>query len=153
MAKKEFVLDPATKKTLAENETLSIMYDHFTNQYKDGAKAIAAINYVGEQVQQPGCKLIHLDNVVFMISVSATNMVEMHAMIGGQPTDKQKLEAVDKQLGKLLPMLKEFGAKLAYTYMPPNRAAQFRKVLEEYKFYERPAKVDGKPYITFYVEV
>jgi hypothetical protein len=149
----EQVLDAATQQALAENETLRIMYDHFTDQYKDAKKAIAAINYIGEQVQQPGCTLIHLDNVVFMISVSATKMVEMHAMIGGHPTEAQKLEAIDKQLDKLLPILKDVGAKLAYTYMPPNKAAQFRKVLKEYKFYEKPAKVEGKAYIAFYVEV
>jgi mannose/fructose/N-acetylgalactosamine-specific phosphotransferase system component IID len=151
MAEQE--LDAATQQALAENETLRIMYDHFMNQYKDAKKAIAAINYIGEQVQQPGCKLIHLDNVVFMISVSAAKMVEMHAMMGGNPTEQQKLEAIDKQLDKLLPMLKELGAKLAYTYMLPNKAAQFRKVLKEYKFYEKSVKIENKTYIAFYVEV
>jgi len=146
-------LDPATKQELEKNPILRIMYDHFVNQYKNSAKAIAAINYIGEQVKQPGCKLIHLGNVLFMVSVSSNHMVEIHAMMGGHPTDKQKIEAIDKQLDKLLPMLKKLDVKLAYTYMPLDKANQFRKVLKEYKFYERPAEVQGKKLITFYVEV
>ena len=146
-------LDPATKQELEKNPTLRIMYDQFIGQYKDNAKAIAAINYIGEQVKQPGCKLIHLGNVVFLITVSSNHMVEIHAMMGGKPTEKQKIEAIDKQLDRLLPMLKKFEVKIAYTYMPQDKASQFRKVLKEYKFYERPAEVQGNKLVAFYVEV
>lgn len=146
-------MTPNTKKLLAENETIRIMYEHFMDQYKDEGKAIKSINYIGEQVKQPGCKLIHLGNIVFMISVSASHMVEMHAMIGGHLSDDKKLDALDAQLDELLRMLKQFDAKLAYTYMPKNKVAKFRKVLKEYKFFERPVQHEGKTYTAFYVEV
>jgi hypothetical protein len=146
-------LDAATKQALEKNPTLRVMYDQFMGQYKDNAKAIAAINYIGEQVKQPGCKLIHLGNVVFLISVSSSHMVEIHAMMGGKLTEKQKLEALDKQLGRLLPILKKLDVKVAYTYMPQDKVGQFRKVLKEYKFYDRPVEVQGKKLVAFYVEV
>jgi hypothetical protein len=80
-------------------------------------------------------------------------MVEMHAMMGGHPTEDEKLKKLDGLLDKLLPMLKEVDVKIAYTYMPPEKVEAFRSVLEGHKFYERPAEVEGKKYVVFYVEV
>lgn len=140
-------------KELEANKPVSIMYDHFMDQYKDEKKAVSAINQIGEQVKQDGCKLIHLGDTMFLVSVTAARMVEMHAMIGGHRTEEQKLSELDKQLEKLLPMLKDYGVKLAYTYMTPDKIGKFRKILKGHKFYERPAKSGGKSYIAVYVEV
>jgi hypothetical protein len=146
-------MDAKTEKILAENEQLRIMYDHFMDQYKDESQAFAAINHIGEQVKAPGCKLIHIEDTVFLIAVTAARMVEMHAMMGGHPTEDEKLKKLDGLLDKLLPMLKEVDVKIAYTYMPPEKVEAFRSVLEGHKFYERPAEVEGKKYVVFYVEV
>lgn len=147
-------MDEKTQKVLESNPTVQIMYDHFMNQFHgDQEKTFAAINYLGEQVQHPGCKLIHLGNVVFLITVSASRMVEMHAMMGGKPSKQEKLRNIDKELDSLLPILKDLDVKLAYTYMKPEDAKEFRDVLKEYKFYEKPAYVQGKKVVAFYVEV
>ena len=146
-------MDAKTEKILAENDQVRIMYEHFMDQFKDESKTFAAINHIAEKVKEPGCKLIHLENTVFLITVSAARMVEMHAMMGGHPTMDQKLKTLDKLLDQLLPMLKELDVKIAYTYMTPDKVGEFRKILEGHKFYERPAEVEGKKYVAFYVEV
>lgn len=146
-------MDAATQQTISENPVIKIMFEHFMVQYNDEEKAIAAINFIAEQVKQPGCKLIHLGNIVFLITVSTSHMVEMHAMMGGNLTEDQKIAELDKQLDKLLPILKKMEVKLAYTYMTVDKVNKFRKVLQEYKFYEQPVRVEDKNYMAFYVEV
>jgi hypothetical protein len=45
-------------------------------------------------------------------------------------------------------------AKVLYTYMPLNKKQVFEKILREYKFKEGKIKgPDGKPYISFFIEV
>lgn len=146
-------MDASTQKVLAENKTIRIMYESFMEQFKDENKSFAAINNIAEKVKEPGCKLIPIDDVVFLVTVSASRMVEMHAMIAGKSTDAQKAQALDAPMSKLLPMLKNFGAKLAYTYMPPEKISAYQKMLQKYKFYQKPTEVNGKKTIAVYVEV
>ena len=146
-------MDANTKQVLAENKTIRIMYENFMEHFKDENKSFAAINNISEKVKEKGCKLIPIDNVVFLITVSATHMVEMHAMIGGNLTDAQKLKALEAPLNKLFPMLKQLGVKMVYTYMPPDKIQAFRGILKKYKFFEKPAEVDGKKVIAVYAEV
>ena len=146
-------MDANTQKVLAENKTIRIMYECFMEQFKDEGKAFGAINSIAKKVKEPGCKLIPIDDVVFFITVSASHMVEMHAMMGGNLTDAQKAQALDAPMGKLLPMLKKVGAKLAYTYMPPESVPAYQKMLKKYKFFQKPTQVNGKKVVTVYTEV
>lgn len=146
-------MDAGTQKVLAENKTIRIMYESFMELFKDEKKAFGAINGIAEKVKAPGCKLIPIDDVVFLVTVSANHLVEMHAMIAGKRTDAQKAQALDAPLGKLLPMLKSFGAKLAYTSIPPEQISAYQEILKKYNFYQKPAEVNGKKVITAYVEV
>jgi hypothetical protein len=146
-------MDAKTKKLLDENDTIRIMYESFMQMFKDEKKAFGAINHIAEKVKEPGCKLIHLGNVVFLITVSGSHLAEMHAMIGGNPTEAEKVKELGQQIDKLLPMLKKLGAKVAYTYMPPDQIEKFRPILKKHKFYERPVEVNGKKLIATYVEV
>ena len=52
-----------------QHKILEIMFDHFMDQYKDKGKTISAIRYLAEKVKEPGCKLIHSGEVLFMINV------------------------------------------------------------------------------------
>lgn len=146
-------MDASTQQVLAENKTIRIMYEGFMEQFKDENKSFAAINSIAEKVKEPGCKLIPIDDVVFLITVSASSMVEMHAIIGGNLTEAQKIKALESPLNKLFPMLKELGVKLVYTYMPPEKIQAFRGILKKYKFFEKPTEVDGKKVVAVYAEV
>ena len=74
-------------------------------------------------------------------------------MMAGAKTDAQKAQTLDAPLGQLLPMLKSFGAKLAYTSIPPEQISAYQTILKKYNFYQKPAEVNGKKVITAYVEV
>jgi len=136
------------------NEVVQIMYDHFMEQFHSGKKAAAAVNYMAQKVQEPGCKLVHLGKIVFLITVSGPHMVEMHAMIGKGMSESAKLKELDKQLDPLIEILKKADVKVLYTYMPLNKKQIFEKILQEYKFKQEKIKgPDGKPYISFFIEV
>lgn len=136
------------------NQVIKIMYDHFKAQYKDDKKAVAAVNYIGEKVQEPGCKLVHLGKIVFLITVSGVRMVEMHAMIDSHLSESEKLKELDKQLDPLIDILRKADVKVLYTYMPVKDKAKYEKILSEYEFKEDKIKgPDGKTYIAFYIEV
>ena len=143
-----------TSTTEKPNEVVQIMYDHFMEQYRSDKKATAAVNYMAQQVQEPGCKLVHLGKVVFLITVSGPNMVEMHAMIAKGLSESAKLAELDKQLDPLIAILKRADVKVLYTHMPENKRSTFEQILREYEFKEEKIKgPDGKPYIAFFIEV
>jgi hypothetical protein len=146
-------MDANTKKILAENKTIRIMYENFMEHFKDENKSFAAINNIAEKVKEPGCKLIPIDDMVFLITVSASHMVEMHAMIGGNLTEAKKLKVLEVSLEKLFPMLKDLGVKMVYTYMPPDKIQAFRGIIKKHKFFEKPAEIDGKKVVAVYAEV
>jgi len=139
--------------TEEQNKVVRIIYDHFLNQYKgDEKKAVAAVNYISDLVQQEGCKLLHFNEVVFMVTVTGIKMVEFHAMIGKKMSETEKLKTLDTELDKLLEYLKELGVALAFTTIPADKAKIFSKILEEYKFKSKAVTgPDNKKMMAFYI--
>jgi hypothetical protein len=136
------------------NEVVQIMYDHFMDQYNDNNKAVAAINYMAEKLQEQGCKLVHLGHIVFLITVAGPLMVEMHAMVASGLSKDERLKELDKQLDPLIVILKNADVKVLYTYMPLTEKQEFEKILLEYKFKEEKITgPDNKQYISFFIEV
>lgn len=136
------------------NEVVQIMYDHFMEQFHSNEKASAAVNYMAQKVQEPGCKLVHLGKIVFLVTVSGPHMIEMHAMTAKGLSESEKLKELDKQLDPLIAILKKSDVKVLYTYMPLKEKKIFEKILREYKFKEQKVEgPDGKQYISFYIEV
>jgi hypothetical protein len=137
-----------------QNEVVQIMYDHFMEQTHSEKKASAMVNYMGQKVQEQGCKLVHLGKIVFLITVAGPLMVEMHAMMGKGMSESAKLKELDRQLDPLIEILKKADVKVLYTYMPFNKKQVFGKILSEYKFKEETIKgPDGKLYVSFFIEV
>ena len=134
-------------------QVIQIMHDHFMGQFKDSSKAVAAINYIGENLKDPGFKLIRFGEVVFTVNVTEPQTVEFHAMIGGRKSEKEKLEVLDKELDKLIKYLPKIGVRLAMTAMPDDKVKIFEKILEEYKFKKYKFDKDGKPMTAFYIGV
>jgi hypothetical protein len=146
-------MDANTQQILSENKTIRIIYECFMEQFNDEKKALGAVNTIAQKVKEPGCKLIAIDDVVFLVTVSLSHMVEIHAMMSGKLTDEEKAKTLDAPLGKLFPTLKRLGAKVAYTYMPPDKIGAYERVLKKYKFFKKPTEAGGKKVIAVYAEV
>lgn len=132
---------------------LQIMQEALMDEYKDSAKTMAAINYITEQLKEPGFKLVHFGNVVFTVAVVAEQMVEVHAMVGGRVSEKEKVKAIDKEIDKLIKMLPKLGVRLMMTVIPKDKVRVYERVFKEYKFKEKAVEKDGKPFVAFYLGV
>lgn len=140
-------------KEAENNPVLKLLIEYFDEVYKgDQQKVSGALTVIGQQVQQEGCKLIHFGNVVFLVHVTGSHMVEFHAMVGGKLSEKEKVAEIDKELDKLLPMLKRLGVLIAYTTMPKDKVKTFARVLDNYKFTKRDVQLhNGQKGVAFYV--
>ena len=133
---------------------MQILQDHFLQATGDETKAAEMIAGIAEMVKNPGFKLVHFDNVLFTVSVFDKNMVEFHAMVGGNLSVEEKIQELDKVFPKLLKFLKLMEVKVAYTYMDKRAEDKFIGVLDKYKFAkEYMTDPDGKEIVAFYVEV
>lgn len=136
------------------SQIMQILQDHFFQATGDEVKTAEMINGVAEMVQQPGNKLVHFDNVLFIVSVFDKNMVQFHAMVGGNLSVEEKIREMDKVFPKLLKFLKLMEVKIAYTYMDRKAEDKFIGLLDKYKFAkEYMTDPDGKELVAFYVEV
>jgi Holliday junction resolvase len=134
-------------------QVIKIMYDHFMEQLKDSSKAVSAINYIGDNLKDPGFKLIRFGDVVFTITVTEPQTIEFHAMIGGRKSEKEKIKVLDQELDKLINYLPKVGVRLAMTAMPNEKVKVFERILEEYKFKKYKFDKDGRPMTAFYIGV
>jgi prefoldin subunit 5 len=136
------------------SQILQILQDHANQATKSPEEAAQMIQSIAEMVKNPSNKLVHFDNVLFMVSVFKKNMVEIHAMIGGNLTVEEKIQELDKELPNLLKFLKKIEVKIAYTYMDKKAEKQFIGLLDRYKFTkEEITGPNGEELIAFYVEV
>lgn len=136
------------------SQIMQILQDHFLQVTGDEAKAAEMINGVAEMVKEPGNKLVHFDNVLFMVSVFDKNMIEFHAMVGGNLSTEEKIQELDKVFPKLLKFLKMMEVKVAYTYMDRKAEGKFIGILDKYNFSkEYITDPNGKELVAFYVEV
>jgi hypothetical protein len=136
------------------SQIMQILQDHFLQATGDEAKAAEMIAGIAEMVKEPGNKLVHFDNVLFMVSVFDKNMIEFHAMVGGNLSMEEKIQELDKTFPKLFKFLKLMEVKVAYTYMDRKAEDTFIGLLDKYKFAkEYMTDPDGKELVAFYVEV
>ena len=136
------------------SQIMQILQDHFFQATGDEVKTAEMINGVAEMVKEPGNKLVHFDNVLFIVSVFDKNMVQFHAMVGGNLSVEEKIREMDKVFPKLLKFLKLMEVKIAYTYMDRKAEDKFIGLLDKYKFAkEYMTDPDGKELVDFYVEV
>lgn len=97
-------------------------------------------------VQEPGAKLVHIGNVLFLLLVRGKGVVEMHT-IGEEPTPK----AYANDIVELANYVKNIGANLLYTYTD-NRA--FDRVARhvDLPFVKTQTVIDGKPTFIYALE-
>jgi peptidoglycan/xylan/chitin deacetylase (PgdA/CDA1 family) len=122
-------------------------------QFKDSSKVTAAINYIAENLKDPGFKLIHFGDVVFTVNVIEPQTVEFHAMIGGRKSEEEKIDTLDREIDKLIKYLPKVGVRLAMTAMPDSKVKTFQKIIKEYKFKEYKFVKDGENMTAFYIGV
>jgi hypothetical protein len=129
------------------NEVIRIATDYFRTQASSEEEVQKMLATLSETVQEPGVKLIHLGNFLFLIIVRAKALVEIHTM--GNEKDARGFITALEQLASYL---KNVGVKVAYTYSTDKKFLRLAKMINlKVKDYE--SLIDGKPYYTFMVEL
>jgi hypothetical protein len=136
------------------SQILQILQDHANQATKSPEEAAQMIQSIAEMVKNPSNKLVHFDNVLFMVSVFKKNMIEFHAMVGGDLDMEGKIKELDKELPKFLKFLKKIEVKVAYTYMKKESEADFIDMLDRYKFTKEDITgPKDEKLVAFYIEI
>jgi hypothetical protein len=135
-------VDPAEA---AEIQRIAI--DFFRSESKSEDEAAKAMQRLVHTVKEPGAKLIHIGNVLFLIMVRAKNAVEVHT-IGNEKSPRD----LANDFVQLVQYLKHIGVKTAYTFTEDNRfwrLAQMTKLpVKAFK-----STVEGKPVNVYVMEL
>jgi hypothetical protein len=145
----------ATEKKLEDDPVYKILVEFFMMVHKgDVNKTAASIEDIASQVQHEGCKLARFGDIVFMLNVAGSRMVEFHAMIGGKHDEAGRMRELDKRLDELMPFLKKNGVLIAYTTMQPGQVEKFKPILDNYKFKEKNVKLqNGEEVVALYISL
>jgi hypothetical protein len=123
-----------------------IIYEFFLQEYGSERKAQIMLGKLATFVQDPGVRLIHFGNTVFMMILVEPRVAEIHTMSVDEDSS-----TLAKHFVSLVKFLKEIGVKEAYTYTDDPRfkavAKRTRLPIET----EEMEADDGKMYTIYRV--
>jgi len=113
-------MDDLTPEEVQEIER--IIYGYFLKEYKSERKAQIMMQKLAGVLQDPGVKLVHFGNTVFMFILVEPQVAEVHTMSLDEDSS-----ALAKHFVSLANFLKNIGVKEAYTYSDDPRFAVVAK--------------------------
>lgn len=113
-------MDDLTPEEVQEIER--IIYGYFLKEYKSERKAQIMMQKLAGMLQDPGVKLVHFGNTVFMFILVEPQVAEVHTMSLDEDSS-----ALAKHFVSLANFLKNIGVKEAYTYSDDPRFAVVAK--------------------------
>lgn len=113
-------MDELTPEEVQEIER--IIYGYFLKEYKSERKAQIMMQKLAGMLQDPGVKLVHFGNTVFMFILVEPQVAEVHTMSLDEDS-----AALAKHFVSLANFLKNIGVKEAYTYSDDPRFAVVAK--------------------------
>ena len=123
-----------------------IASDYFMKELGSQDKVDMAMGKLAKLVQDKGAKLVHINNVLFLVLVRGKGVVEIHTL-GNEPNP---LDLV-KDYVDLVNYLKNIDTKVAYTYSEDNRFSRVAK-LTGLPIKQKKAVVDGKEVNVYIME-
>jgi hypothetical protein len=102
-------MDDLTPEEIQEIER--IIYGFFLKEYKNEKKAQIMMQKLAGMLQDPGVKLVHFGNTVFMYILVEPQVAEIHTMSLDEGS-----AALAKNLVSFLKFLQNIGIKEAYSY-------------------------------------
>lgn len=121
-----------------QQEVVRIANDYFLQEYGSQQAADVAMGKLATIVKEPGAKLVHLGNVLFLVVVRGKNVVEVHT-IGNEASPRD----LAKDFVDLVSYLKNIGTKVAYTYSEDNKFDRLAK-MTGLPVKKKQTEVDGK---------
>jgi hypothetical protein len=113
-------MDDLTPEEVQEIER--IIYGYFLKEYKNERKAQLMMQKLAGMLQDPGVKLVHFGNTVFMFILVEPQVAEVHTMSLDEDS-----ASLAKHFVSLANFLKNIGVREAYTYSDDPRFAVVAK--------------------------
>ena len=131
----------------AVEKVMQILHDYFASEGQSEEEIQASIANIGQMVQDPGAKLIHFRNVVFLVFVRGEGVVEFHTA-GTEPNPKDLVQ----DYKDLIDYLKSVGVKTAYAYA---ENPMFKRIAAMTKLPWKviDIEVEGKPMTAYVLEM
>ena len=131
-----------------ENQVIhDIAYNYFKSEGLDEQQISESMIKLAAAIQEPGVKLVHLGNVLFMVIVRGEGVVEVHTL----GTEEQPRELANDFV-MLSKYLKNIGVKTAYTYTGDKRFGRLAKMTGlPVKSFD--IKVEDKPMTAYVMEM
>lgn len=137
-------MDELTPEEVQEIER--IIYGFFVKQFGSEAKANVMMKKLAGMLQDPGVKLVHFGNTVFLVILVAPQVAEVHTMSLDEDSG-----TLAKNFVSLANFLKNIGVKEAYTYTDDPRFAVVAKRTRLPIETSTQTAQDGKEYTTYTV--
>lgn len=124
-----------------------IAYDYFQSQGQSPEEIDESISKLAEAVQDPGAKLVHLGNVLFLVLVRGEGAIEFHT-VGSEKNPRDLVrDYVD-----LMKYLKNIGVTVAYSYASDPQFKRIAKMTGlPWKILD--IEVDGEPTTAYVLEM
>lgn len=138
-------METITPKEAKEVE--NIMFEYFVQETGSEPKASMMMERMAGLLQDPGIKLIHLGNTVFMMILAAPRVAEIHTMAVNEDSS-----SLAKNFVTLSKFLKNMGILRAYTYTDdPRFMAVAKRTRLPFQVQEVPGK-DGNTLTVYSME-
>lgn len=121
-----------------------IIYGFFTKQFGSEAKAQTMMRKLAAMLQDPGVKLVHFGNTVFLVIFVEPQKAEIHTMSLDEDST-----TLAKNFVSLANFLKNIGVVEAYTYTDDPRFAVVAKRTRLPIQTEKQLAQDGKEYTIY----
>lgn len=128
-------------------EVENIMFEYFVQETGSETEAQMMMERMAGMLQDPGVKLIHLGNTVFMMILAAPRVAEIHTM-----AVREDSSSLAKHFVTLSNFLKNMGILRAYTYTDdPRFMAIAKRTRLPFEVQEVPGK-DGNTLTVYSME-
>lgn len=135
-------MDDLTPEEVQEIER--IIYGYFLKEYKNERKAQLMMQKLAGMLQDPGVKLVHFGNTVFMFILVEPQVAEVHTMSLDEDS-----ASLAKHFVSLANFLKNIGIREAYTYSDDPRFAVVAKRTRLPIETQTEQSEDGKTYTIY----
>ncbi len=141
------MMEDELSEEMEAQQIMDIATSYFMKEANgDQAVAQELLGKLATMVQEEGVKLVHLNNILFLVIVRGQGAVEVHTIAA----DINPAEMVDG-FQKLAAYLENIGVKIAYTYTKDRR---FARIARQTKLPIKEVKenIDGEETYIYIVE-
>ena len=141
------MMEDELNQEMENQQIMDIATGYFLKETNgDEAAAQEMLGKLATMVQEPGVKLVHLNNILFLVIVRGQGAVEVHTMAA----EANPADMVDG-FKKLAAYLQNIDVKMAYTYTKDRR---FARIARQTKLPIREVKenIDGEETYIYIVE-